>query len=142
MKKKKYLIYVDILGFKNKAEEIARKIGFEKKEDEIREDFLSNPLRKRIKEIERKEIEVSKGISEIEGSDNYILIVDDIQTSFEIVTKLTKVGYIPLEIGLDTKEIDEDIEADPINRKEIISFLKMISSIHTKDIMKKSIRRK
>ena len=56
---KKYLIYVDILGYKGKAAEIAKISGFE--EDVIRETFLSSPLRKRIEEIKKKGIEVSKG---------------------------------------------------------------------------------
>ena len=46
---------------------------------------------------------MSKGISEIEGSDNYIVIADDIQSSFEIVLGLLKMGYVPLEIVLDTR---------------------------------------
>jgi hypothetical protein len=69
---KKYLIYVDILGYKAKAAELAEISGFE--EDVIRETFLSHPLNKKIEKIKEKGIEVSKGISEIEGSDNYVLI--------------------------------------------------------------------
>ncbi|MCK4736755.1 MAG: hypothetical protein KAT65_30145 [Methanophagales archaeon] len=129
MNEKKYLIYVDILGFEALAREIAEKTGFE--EDVIRQNYLSDPLEKKIGELKREGIQISKGISEIEGSDNYVLIVDHIQTAFELVGKLTKIRiphkdykFIPLEVGLGTKEIDEDVEVKPINRKEIINFLK------------------
>jgi len=103
MNGKKYLVYLDILGFEALAREIAEKTGFE--EDVIRQNYLSDPLAKKIGEIKREGIQISKGISEIEGSDNYVLIVDHV-------------------VGLGTKEIDEDIEVKPINRKEIIKFLK------------------
>ena len=129
MNEKKYLVYLDILGFEDLARQIAEKTGFE--EDVIRQNYLSDPLEKRIEEIKRDGIQISKGISEIEGSDNYVLIVDHIQTAFELVGKLTTIRIphkdykiIPLEVGLGTKEIDEDIEVKPINRKGIIKFLK------------------
>ncbi|MCK4733480.1 MAG: hypothetical protein KAT65_13590, partial [Methanophagales archaeon] len=129
MSEKKYLIYLDILGFEDLAREIAEKTGFE--EDVIRQNYLSDPLEKKIGEIKREGIQISKGISEIEGSDNYVLIADHIQTALEFVGKLTTIRilhkdykFIPLEVGLGTKEIDEDIEVKPINRKEIIKFLK------------------
>jgi hypothetical protein len=129
MNEKKYLVYVDILGFEALAREIAEKTGFE--EDVIRQNYLSDPLEKKIEEIKGEGIQISKGISEIEGSDNYVLIIDHIQTAFELVGKLTTIRiphkaykFIPLEVGLGTKEIDEDIGVKPINRKEIIKFLK------------------
>jgi Mg/Co/Ni transporter MgtE len=129
MNEKKYLFYLDILGFEALAREIAEKTGFE--EDVIRQNYLSDPLTKKIGELKREGIQISKGISEIEGSDNYVLIVDHIQTAFELVGKLTTIRiphkdykFIPLEVALGTKEIDEDIEVKPINRKEIIKFLK------------------
>jgi hypothetical protein len=129
MNGKKYLIYLDILGFEGLAEEMAKKTGFE--EDVLRQNYLSDPVEKEIEEIKREGIQISKGISEIEGSDNYVLIFDDIQTAFELVGKLTTIkishrdyGVIPLEVALGTKEIDRGIEVCPINRKEIIKFLK------------------
>ena len=129
MNGKKYLIYLDILGFEGLAEKMAKKTGFE--EDDLRQKYLSDPVEKEIEEIKREGIQISKGISEIEGSDNYVLIFDDIQTAFELVGKLTTIkiphrdyGVIPLEVALGTKKIDEGIEVKPINRKEIIKFLK------------------
>ena len=129
MNEKKYLIYLDILGFEKLPEEIAKRTGFE--EDVLRQNYLSAPLKRKIEEIERETIQISKGISEIEGSDNYVLIVDDVQTAFELVGKLATIKiphkdyeFIQLEVGLGTQKIDEDIEVKPINRKEIIRFLK------------------
>jgi len=129
MNEKKYLIYLDILGFEGLAKEMAEGTPFE--EDKIRQDYLSDPLKEKIEGIEREGIQTPKGISEIEGSDNYVLIVDNIQTAFELVGKLTTIKiphedyeFIPLEVALGTKKIDEDIEVRPINRKEIIKFLK------------------
>ncbi|MGD2251239.1 MAG: hypothetical protein PVF58_22810 [Candidatus Methanofastidiosia archaeon] len=59
------------------------------------------------------------------------MIVDDLQIAFEVVGNITAIkiphkdyGCIPLEVGLDIREIDEDIDVEPINRKEVISFLK------------------
>ena len=121
MNKKKCFIYVDVLGFESKAKEIAEKIEIQ--EDITREIFLSIPLQRKIEFIGKKGL-LSKGISEIEGSDNYVLIVDEIQEAFEVVGELIKMRYIPLEIGLNIQEIDEDIDVEPINRKETIDFLK------------------
>jgi hypothetical protein len=129
MNGKKYLIYLDILGFEGLAKEMAEGTIFE--EDQIRQDYLSAPLEKKIEELKREIIQIPNGISEIEGSDNYVLIVDNIQTAFELVGKLTTIKiphkdheFIPFEVALGTKKIDEGIEVKPINRKEIIKFLK------------------
>ena len=60
-----------------------------------------------------------------------MLIVDHIQTAFELVGKLTTIKiphkeyeFIPLEVGLGVQEIDVEVQVEPINRKEIIEFLK------------------
>ncbi len=129
MRKTKYHIYLEILGFKKLTKEIAKKSGFY--EDVIIQKFISNPLQKELEAIKRKGFPVFMGKSEIEGSDNFILIVDDVETAFEILQKITRIKiphkdymFIPLEIGLDMQKIDESIQVDSINRKEIIDFLK------------------
>jgi hypothetical protein len=123
---KKYLIYVDILGYKGKAEEIAKITRLQV--DYCREAFLRTPLKKKVDETKTTKFH---GISEIEGSDNYILIVDSVEKALEIVGELTKIkiphedfNWIPLEVGVGTKEIDEDISVEPISRTEVIAFLK------------------
>jgi hypothetical protein len=127
--KKRYLIYLDILGFEEKAKDIAQESGFDV--GVIRENFLSIPLKNRIEEIKRKKSEISQGISEIEGSDNYILIVDEMETVFEVVGELTMIkiphkefGCIPLEVAADVREIDENVKIEPKYRDEVIEFLK------------------
>lgn len=128
MKEKKHIIYLDILGFNNLAVEIAEKTGIN--EDIIREKFLSEPLKKTIRKIQN-DCQIHEGISEIEGSDNYILLIKEVQTIFELIDKLISIEIphkdydsIPLEICVGTKNIDENINVDLINRKEIIEFLK------------------
>ena len=127
--KKRYLIYLDILGFEEKAKDIAQKSGFDV--GVIRENFLSIPLKNKIEETKRKKSEISQGMSEIEGSDNYILIVDEMETVFEVVGELTMIkiphkefGCIPLEVAADVREIDENVKLEPKYRDEVIGFLK------------------
>ena len=79
----KLVIYLDILGFKDLPKEIASKTGFA--EDIIRQDRLSNPLKEHIEEIKGEKVLITKGISEIEGSDNYLLVVDEIRKLFQIL---------------------------------------------------------
>ncbi|MBU7046556.1 MAG: TIR domain-containing protein [Theionarchaea archaeon] len=129
MKKKKYLIYLDILGFEQLPREISEKTGFQ--EDVIRDKFLSMPLKEEVERINRSLIGSYRGESAIEGLNSYVLTFDDIQTAFEAIGKLTNIKIphedyrcIPLEIQLSTYGIDEDIKTEPIYRKEILEFLK------------------
>ena len=129
MKEKKFFIYLDILGFKDLPREIKGNAGFY--EDIIRERFLSEPLREKIMELGGKGIQYTKGISAIEGSDNYVLLVDDeINTLFKVMAELLMIkiyneycNFIPLEIAVDLKEIGIRVK-DPINQREVIDFLK------------------
>lgn len=124
---KKILIYVDILGFKKLAEEIATKASLH--EDWVRETMLSDPLKKTIGQL-TETLQLSAGISQLEGSDNYILAVDRLETALQIVRKLITIrlplnyrSHIPLEVVVGVKEI-EDIDVELKNRKEVIEFLK------------------
>jgi hypothetical protein len=125
---KTYLIYCDILGFKNLPSEISRETGFN--EDTIRQTFFSDPLKKEIYELEKDSLKISKGISEIEGSDNYVLSVDNLNMVYKILGKLTTIKipheryeYIPIEIAIDVTDIVEQ-EVDLINQRTTIDFLK------------------
>ncbi len=109
MNEKKFLIYLDILGFKKLPGLIAGKFN----EDAIREKFLSEPLKENIKIIEKEGVEWRKGISAIEGSDNYVLLVDyDINKLLKVIDMLSTIrilhedySFIPLEIAVDIAEI-------------------------------------
>ena len=101
---KKYLIYVDILGYNGKAAEIAKISGFE--EDICRENYLRNPLKRKIEDMTTTKFQ---GISEIEGSDNYVIIVDTVEEVIEIVGEITRINiphkdfqWIPLEVGVES----------------------------------------
>ncbi len=126
MNKKKFLIYLDILGFKKLPELIAGKFN----EDVIREKFLSEPLKENIKNTEKEGVEWREAISAIEGSDNYVLLVDgDIDKLLKVVGGLSTIKiphkdyiFIPLEIAIDITEI-EMIVKDPINLRKVIDFL-------------------
>lgn len=126
MNKKKFLVYLDILGFKKLAELMAGKFN----EDVVREQFLSVPLKENIKNLEKEGVEWREGISAIEGSDNYVLLVDsDIDKLLKVVGELTTIKifhedyiFIPLEIAIDITEI-EMIVQDPINMRKVIDFL-------------------
>lgn len=129
MKEKKYLIYLDILGFKDLAEEIAGKF----KDDPIRQKFLSEPLKEKIETIEKDKIEWTKGISAITGSDDYVLLLDDdIDRMFKVIGEVSMIqiphedyDFIPLEIAIDIKEFEMGVKVkDSINRSEVIDFLK------------------
>src|SRR4030042_4803259 len=130
---KKYLVYLDILGFKVLAQEIARKSGLP--EDWCRQNMILEPVRRRVREVAKKATGSTKGINPIEGSDNYLLIFDSVQRAFEAVSELIALEIphkdyraIPLEIGMDVREIDEAIDLEPVSRRAIIEHLKDISS--------------
>lgn len=121
---KKYLLYLDILGFYSIPKELEKKTGF--RENNIREAFLSGPVSQIIQEI-REEIGQEKII---EGTDNYVLIIDDLITVFKLVNKITTIPiphkdyrYIPLELALDVKDI-QDEQTEYKNRCQTINFYK------------------
>ena len=123
---KKYLIYVDILGYKGKAAEITKVTGID--EEVCREIFLRNPLKKKIEDTKTTKF---RGISVIEGSDNYLILVDIVEEVIEIIGEITRIKiphkdfqWIPLEVGVGKKEIKEDFPLEPISKTEVIAFLK------------------
>jgi hypothetical protein len=125
---RKYLIYIDILGFEELPRQLARVIHND--EDRIRQNLLSEPLRKVIQELESEGAESLGGVSVITGSDNYILQVSEVQSVFECVGVLARIpmlvpqiSFLPLEIAAGPTSI-EDPKIKPINRKETIDFLK------------------
>ncbi|NKQ38000.1 MAG: hypothetical protein HF967_00715 [Methanosarcinales archaeon] len=126
---KKYIIYLDILGFKNLPEEMERKSGFY--EEWIRQNCLLNPLKSKIDNMKQEGIRVFNKKNKIKGFDDYLLIVDDIQMVFEIIGEFTRIeiphknyDYIPFEIAVGTQETNEIIDIDPISIKSTINFLK------------------
>jgi hypothetical protein len=104
---KKYLVYVDILGFEELVKEIGASKGVE--EREVRSKFI-DVIKERIEVIETKGRIIGKQYGE---SDDWLLVTDDLDEVFWIISEIldhnTKyIGYkkIPLEIGVGTAEFD------------------------------------
>jgi hypothetical protein len=128
-KKRKFLIYLDILGFRDLAREIAGDLNV----STIREKCLSEPLREKIIELGKEGFEYTKGISTITGSDNFVLLIDDdIYKMFKVVEEVSMLNlphkdydFIPLEIAIDIRDIETGVKIkDLINRDEVIDLLK------------------
>jgi hypothetical protein len=127
MEGKKYLVYVDIMGFQNLAEKIAKEKQIE--ERKVRVDFL-NVIRERVEAIEaRKEI-----IGMSCGRDDWILVTSSIDLVFKILFELLdhNTGYknyekIPLEIAIGIGEYDKWAKFEGANliiEGSTIKFLK------------------
>ena len=133
----RYLVYVDILGFKKIPEKMA---GYDPTQrdniDEIREALLTKPFREKIEEIQKENKAINvipKGVSEITGSDSFVFVACEFQEVLKIIDDVSTIKllmhkkhkYIPLEIAVGVKEIDESTELkDEINRTQTIEFLK------------------
>jgi hypothetical protein len=125
----KYILYVDILGFEKLPQEISQKTGFHV--DTIRQDYFSKPFKDAFIRIKKRCIQSSECISEKEGSDNYILVVDSFHAICELISNFASIriphkdyANIPIEIALDAREFDVNSEIELINQSEIIRFLK------------------
>ena len=129
MNEKKYLIYVDILGFERLAEEIEEERGIESRE--VREKFI-DVINERVKTIERAGRIIGNRYGE---SDDWLLLTDSLENVFESILKILDhhtpyKGYekIPLEIAIGTGEYDKWARFDGkelIIEKSTINFLKM-----------------
>ena len=125
MSENRFFIYLDILGF----EEIPRDIAGNLDENKIRESFFSIPLKKVIENLSKNGILTQKGISKIEGSDDYILLIENLDNLIKSLKEITsiklskKYKFIPFEIAIEYKSIECNVE-NPINQNEVISFLK------------------
>lgn len=124
----KYICYVDILGFEKIPHEIANKTGFD--EEYIRSEFLTKPFREKINSINKNIITLDKSISEIEGSDSYLIIFEQYDGLINSLNELLTINIphndyenIPLEIALDIIDIEKN-NIDLINKGEVITFLK------------------
>ena len=129
MNEKKYLVYVDILGFKRLAEEIEKERGIESRE--VREKII-DVINERVKTIERGNRIIGKKYGE---SDDWLLLTDSLEKVFESILEILDhhtpyKGYekIPLEIAIGTGEYDKWARFDGkelIIEKSTINFLKM-----------------
>jgi len=122
---KKFIIYVDILGFWDLPIIISPSDP-----DVWRQNNLTDPLGRTIEEIERNGIQIRKEYSAITGSDDYLIFVDDLCSLWKYLHKLTNIPIpckeyprIPLEIAVGTIDLDSRVK-DPINSHQVIKFKK------------------
>lgn len=120
---KKYYIYLDILGFDALPRTLAVVSGFE--EDFIREQCISRPLESQISNIEQM------GYPIIRGTDDNVILMDDLDSVFTVInmvisarTNHKRVRFVPIEMAIDIKEIEDYQITDYKNRKDTIQFLK------------------
>jgi len=141
MSQKKYLVYLDILGFEELPQEIAKELGLhEDWEDWVRQKIILEPVRRRVEEVSKKRINVSL--------DSYLLTVDSVQRAFEVVGELTTIAFprkghafVPLELVLDAREIDESVSVELASQRPIIEALRNdILSLYHEYCKKKGIR--
>jgi len=127
-KRKKFLIYLDILGFEGLAKEIAVKKGIE--ERKVRKDFIEI-IQERIEEIEKQGRITGKRYGE---SDDWLLVVDCIDNVFISILRILKHNTeyreyekIPLEIAIGIGEYDKWAKFEGRNlifENDTIAFLK------------------
>jgi hypothetical protein len=126
---KYYLVFLDILGFDELPKEIANKTGFN--EEVIRQKYFFEPVNDVINIICKESEKNIISISEIGGSDSYILLINNFQDLFLTLRRLLSIkishidyNFIPFEIAIDVKDIHIDDNISLINKNEIIEFLK------------------
>jgi hypothetical protein len=132
MNEKKYLVYVDILGFERLAEILEEERGIESRE--VREKFIE-VINERVKTIEREGRIIGKKYGE---SDDWLLLTDSLENVFESILNILDHhtpyrGYekIPLEIAIGTGDYDKWARFDG---KELIIENSTIKFIKTKII--------
>lgn len=111
------------MGFDALARELALPTEFE--EGFIREQCFSKPTERQIEKIEQK------GCDVIKGTDNYILLVNSLDSVYDAINMITsvkthhkRVQFVPLELAIDVKEIEENQIVEYKNRRNTIQFLK------------------
>ena len=132
MNEKKYLVYVDILGFEKLAEILEEERGIESRE--VREKFI-DVINERVKTIEREGRIIGK---KYEESDDWLLLTDSLENAFKCILEILDhhtpyKGYekIPLEIAIGTGDYDKWARFDG---KELIIENSTIKFIKTKII--------
>ncbi|PKP58147.1 MAG: hypothetical protein CVT89_03335, partial [Candidatus Altiarchaeales archaeon HGW-Altiarchaeales-2] len=105
---KKFLIYVDILGFGPLAEKIGKEKDIESRE--VRNKFLEI-INQKVDEAEKEKLIVGKSYGE---RDDWILVAENKENTFSTISKILNhhTGYtdykeIPLEIAIGIGEYDE-----------------------------------
>ncbi|MEA3282482.1 MAG: hypothetical protein U9Q68_07980, partial [Euryarchaeota archaeon] len=116
MNEKKYLIYLDILGFEALAEKVASEKGIDQRD--VREKFI-DVIKERVERLEVKGKIIGKKYGE---SDDWLLVTDALDKVFNCILEIVDhdTGYgdyekVPLEIGIGTGEYDKWARFDGTN---------------------------
>ena len=116
MNGKKYLIYLDILGFEALAEKVASEKGIDQRD--VREKFI-DVIKERVERLEVKGKIIGKKYGE---SDDWLLVTDALDKVFNCILEILDhdTGYrdyekVPLEIGIGTGEYDKWARFDGTN---------------------------
>ena len=128
MNEKKYLIYLDILGFEALAEKVASEKGIDQRD--VREKFI-DLIKERVERLEVKGKIIGKKYGE---SDDWLLVVDALDKVFNCILEILDhdTGYrdyekVPLAIGIGTGEYDKWARFDGTNlivENDTIKFYK------------------
>jgi Mg/Co/Ni transporter MgtE len=119
LKKKYFLVYIDILGFEERAEKEAKKTGRPAKD--IRKSYVDS-IEGRLKELNKDEVIVL--YKNAGGLDSWLLFADDIWKTFKSVAEILK-AQLPLEVAIGVKDIDKESDRYSIEFEgEVISYLK------------------
>jgi len=126
MTERKYLIYLDILGYEGLAEEIGRKKGID--ERDVREKFIKK-IQEKVNSLGNKITGQNYG-----ERDDWILVTDSLDNAFYCIAEITDhyTGYkgyerIPLEFAIGTGEYDRWARFEGhklIHENSTIKFLK------------------
>ncbi len=117
-KKKVYLVYVDILGFENLAEDIANNIM---SPEMVRTSFV-NTIREELRRCRVEGLLIGKSFAR----DDWILAIDNNQKVLSVISRMLNLD-IPMEIGIGIKYFNKfaNLEGNKIDTyKETIEFLK------------------
>lgn len=88
----KYLLYVDILGFEQLAEDIAKESGFPA--DYVRQNLLWNPFNDTVQNKREKYYYL------YQGTDNFIIILDDVDSLFSTLERILNIKIEQVKFGL------------------------------------------
>lgn len=143
---KKYLLWLDILGFEQYAEEIADYIH-QIDSGRVRK-FLIDLIQDRVEAIETKG-EIS---GKFHSEDKWVLVAESLDLIFKIITEILdhNTGYekynkIPLEIAIGLGEFDEAARLEGpglVNQSATIEFLKTYITNYYREMHRQTHRGK
>ena len=121
MKTRSYLLFIDVLGFENWAENLSHITKLQPAF--IRESFITKPLFKKISDL------CSDEDRHYSFTDNHFVVVNSIDKVFRIIKETSSISvplldpiYIPVEIAVAEEFISKDF--NPINQTDVVRFLK------------------